>query len=222
MTINDILKLDIQKKNFRKIESFINHATKDSFDYYKAVSYKALMFYKLSDVKEAITLLLTNLNETKNDDAIVSYSDSLIKIYLDLSDFEKANRYIELKDSHLSPIDKQEHTKDLIMYYAKRRDSLHARENINLYLNDDITLEDRIFVMRLLLDYAYEDNKLSEFNDNYEEVIKYYLDNDLKEDYQKLYLYKLNILFNNKKYEEDLTFIRSIDIEALRSEPNSI
>ena len=82
MTINDILKLDIQKKNFRKIESFINHATKDSFDYYKAVSYKALMFYKLSDVKEAITLLLTNLNETKNDDAIVSYSDSLIKIYL--------------------------------------------------------------------------------------------------------------------------------------------
>ena len=101
MTINDILKLDIQKKNLRKIESFINHATKDSFDYYKAVSYKALMFYKLSDVKEAITLLLTNLNETKNDDAIVSYSDSLIKIYLDLSDFEKANRYIELKDSHL-------------------------------------------------------------------------------------------------------------------------
>jgi hypothetical protein len=215
MTINDILKLEIKKTNLRKIESFINQKEKDSIDYYKAVSYKALMSFKLDLVKEAITLLLTNLNDSKVDDAIVSYCSTLIEIYLDLSDFEKALKYIELKEKHLKPIDMQKHTKDMIMYYAKRRDIKNATLYINSYLDDDILEEDKIFVQRLLLDYAYEDNDINGFITNYNKIIKYYLQNDLKDEYQKLYLYKLNILYNNNLLEDCLNFIKSINIDLL-------
>lgn len=215
MTINDILKLEIKKNNLRKIESFINQKDKDSTDYYKAVSYKALMSYKLDLVKEAITLLLTNLNDSKNDDAIISYCSSLIEIYLDLSDFEKALKYIELKEKHLKPIDMQKHTKDMILYYAKRRDIKNATRYINSYLEDDILEEDKIFVQRLLLDYAYEDNDINSFITNYNKIIKYYLQNDLKDEYQKLYLYKLNILYNNNLSDDCLNFIKSINIDLL-------
>jgi len=211
MNINDILKLEIKKTNLKKIDFFINKQDETTLDFSRAVAYKAKMLYKLGDVKESITLLIKSESQTHDSNKLVCYYTELINIYLDLSDASKAMKYIELKDKNLSLLDKAEHTKDLILFYTKFADKEKAIYYINDYLNDDISEEDKVFVLNLLEDFYYLDNDLNKFNQNFSYLeSKYREKNNIKE-LEDLYLKKLDLLFRLEHFEELKLFLNDID-----------
>lgn len=214
MTLQEVLNLETSKKNLRKVDTYLSRLNEKTLDYAIVNAYKAKMLYDLANVKEAITILLKGINNETRDSFIVTYTTTLIDIYLDMDDFSKALKYIELKNSHLAPLDKAIHTLDMIKFYAKKKDINNALLNIRSYLNDDISEKDKSYVLRLLLNYDYEQNNLIEFNEYYDDVLSSYkLLNDNK-NISELYKMKLTLLYNNDK-DECLNLINKIDTSNL-------
>lgn len=211
MNINDILNLEYKKTNLKKIDSFISKCDVLSLEYARALSYKARMLFNLENTKDAITLLLSQIRETSDSEQLVCYYSEMINIYLELSDFDKAMKYINLKDNNLSILNKAEHTKDLILFYNKLGDKENTIKYINLYLEDDISEEDKTFVLSLLEDFYYNDNDINSFNNNFNYLEYRYKEKNEIEKLEDLYTKKLDLLFRLSPLEETRDFIKSID-----------
>lgn len=214
MDIEEVLNLDISKKSLKKIESYLNKEDNFSLNYHKALAYKAYILYNTDSKSEAFNILLTHVNSEYND-KLIAYLDVLIDIYLELEDYAKVNKYIELKKDNLSALESYKHTFDLIKYYVKRNDVSKAKSYIYEILNDDIDLKNRVYVTRILLDYAYEESNLIDFNRHYSYLEDYYKNNNITNSLEEIYLYKLKLLFNNSSFIEVLKFIDNINLELL-------
>ncbi|MCR5787152.1 MAG: hypothetical protein K6G28_05570 [Acholeplasmatales bacterium] len=129
MTLQELLHLDCSKKNLRKIDTYLSRLNENTIEYATVNSFKGKMLYELGNVKEAITLLIQALANESRDSFVVLYCNPLIDIYLDLDDYAKACKYIELKNNHLAPLDKVSHTLDMIKLYAKKQDISNALIN---------------------------------------------------------------------------------------------
>lgn len=214
MTLDEALALDISKKSLRKLDTYLNHE-QNTISYHKANAYKGLMLYKLGNLKEAFVCLLEALNKTCEPSIIITYCNPLIDIYLDLEDFSKAMKYIDLKSENLNPIELDKHTLDMIKYYVKRKDVINAKREIEVFLKDDISDKDKYFVYQILLNFAYEESKIDEFLKYYEPLLEFYKNSNDTINLSKIYLDKLYLYFNTNLIDSLISFIETTNIDFL-------
>ncbi len=222
MTLNEVLSLEIDKKSIRKIDMFLKDLDETSYDYLKAVSYKALILHQTDKTKDALKLLLPLvLNFKKYDnESTISILDTLIDIFFDTQNYDQALKYIEIKRDYLKTIDKDKYLYDMIRYYEATSNKLELKRTIVLYLSEDIDEENRISALEKLTDLLYFDNSYDLFKDNYNKLMPFYEKNH---SYEKIYKLKTRlaiILFKEEKYDDDYEFINSfigdelIDIDS--------
>ena len=212
MTLDEVLSLEIDKKSIRKIDMFLKDLDETSYDYIKALSYKALILHKTDKTKDSLKILLPLvLNFKKYDnDAIISILDVLIDIFFDTQNYDQALKYIEIKKDNLKTIDKDKYLYDMIRYYENISNKNELKRTIILYLSEDIKEIDRISALEKLIDVLFYENSYDLFKDNYYKLLPYYEKNHWYEKTYKLKTRYAIVLFKEEKYDETLSFIDTI------------
>lgn len=212
LSLSEILQLDISNSSVKKIDSFLASETEYSDPYMKAISHKALMQHKLGDTEIAISTIHKYIKEMKllTPYAIISLSDTMIEISLDLDNFDNAYKFIELKKTFL-PISKMNlYLKDMIKYLLKKGDIDEAKETLLKYLKDDISKEEAIMAKEELSNIYYSLGEYDNFIELTEGLLDIYqskLDLD-KEAYLNIKL--LNIAYKKKNYIKVVSEVNKI------------
>ena len=212
LSLSEILQLDISNSSVKKIDSFLASETEYSDPYMKAISHKALMQHKLGDTEIAISTIHKYIKEMKllTPYAIISLSDTMIEISLDLDNFLNAYKFIELKKTFL-PISKMNlYLKDMIKYLLKKGDIDEAKETLLKYLKDDISKEEAIMAKEELSNIYYSLGEYDNFIELTEGLLDIYqskLDLD-KEAYLNIKL--LNIAYKKKNYIKVVSEVNKI------------
>ncbi len=209
MRLDEVLSLEIDKKSIRKIDMFLKDLDETSYDYLKAISYKAFILHQIDKTKDALKILLPlilNLKKYDNE-SIISILDTLIDIFLETQNYDQALKYIELKRDNLKTIDSDKYLYDMIRYYEATSNRLELKRTIVEYLSEDINEEKRILALEKLVDILYYDNLYSQFKDNYNKLLPLYEKNH---SYEKIYKLKTKLainLFKENRYQEAQEFI---------------
>lgn len=158
MTLNEVLNLAKKNESINKINIFLANTEKNSYDFIKALSYKAIILATLNKVNESLKVLYEYIPEVKNmtNEASIALCDGIIEITLNNNIFDQALKYIELKKNFL-PISKRNlYLKDKIEYYLKTKDLFNAKKELLSYLDDDISRDEMIYAKIKLADIYYE------------------------------------------------------------------
>lgn len=208
MKVNEILALPMERESIKKIDRFIQAADKATIEYHQAVCYKALILNSLGKVNDALKPLIKEDGyDGMDDNAIVCYADTLKQIFLGIKRYDLALRYIQIKKEHLSLLATDEYYHDMIIYSKETENEADTRRFLKLYLEDDITPANRAFALEMVIEYHFKDNKVEEFKEAYLELTEYYSQtrNTAKQDY--IDILKAQILINNDRLEEALSFV---------------
>lgn len=221
MTLDEVLSLPKEKKSIKKIESFLSKEVSTSLSYHKALAYKAYILYLTDNKSEAFTILIDNVSKTQGE-AKIGYLDVLIDIYLNQEDFAKALKYIDIKKDILSPIDSFKHTLDLIKYSVKRSDLEKAKKYILEIIDDDIDIPTRLYVTKILLDYAFNEGNLDVFNKYFTYLEDYYISNNNLDLLEEISVKKLKLYFDKCLYTETLDLIDKTNLEVFNEKTKII
>ena len=82
MTLNEVLELEKKQASIQKINLFLSSQEKNSDDYVKALSFKAIILAALNKIDEALKLLYEYLPDIKemSIDGKIALLDGIIKI----------------------------------------------------------------------------------------------------------------------------------------------
>ncbi len=213
MTLDEVLNLEKEKKSIKKIESFLSKEVSTSLSYHKALAYKAYILYLTDNKTEAFTILIDNVNKLSGE-AKICYLDVLIDIYLNQEDFAKALKYIDIKKDILAPIDSYKHTLDLIKYSVKRSDLDNAKKYILEIINDDIDSNTRVYITKILLDYAYNEGNIEIFNKYFTYLEDYYVSNNTLDLLEEISVKRLKLYFSKSLYNESLELIDKTNLDS--------
>lgn len=219
MTLNEVLELEKKQASIQKINLFLSNQEKNSDDYVKALSFKAIILASLNKTDEALKLLYEYLPDIKemNSEGRIALLDGIIKITLDNELYEQALKYIELKKTFL-PISKGDlYIKDKIDFYLKMNDYSNAKRELLSYLDDDISKEELIYAKIKLSDIYYSEKQYDKFLELLPDIKLYYETNLALESLSILTIRELKIALIKKNYNkiilEGKQFIDSNDIK---------
>ena len=209
MTLDEVLALENDKKSIKKIDMFLRDKNETSYEYARAIAYKALILHNADRDKDALRILLSlSVNFNKFDNlSVCALCDSLIEIFLALDNNDQALKYIDIKNEHLKTIDKDQYLYDMIRYYDSVGNRVELKRTITLYLYEDISEENRIKALEKLLYLIYYDKDYDNFYDTYNKLEAYYLKSFKYENLYKITLLKADVLFNERKFNELTPFI---------------
>ena len=116
MTLDEVLSLEADKKSIKKIDMFLRDKDETSYEYARAIAYKALILHDSDKDKDALRILLslTPYFNNYDNDSVVALCDTLIDIFLSLDNNDQALKYIDIKNDHLKTIDKDQYLYDMI------------------------------------------------------------------------------------------------------------
>lgn len=219
MTLNEVLELDKKQASIQKINLFLSNQEKNSDDYVKALSFKAIILASLNKTDEALKLLyeyLPNITEM-NTEGKIALLDGIIKITLENELYEQALKYIELKKTFL-PISKGDlYIKDKIEFYLKINDLTNAKKELLSYLDDDISKDELIYAKIKLSDIYYNEKQYDKYLELLPDVKAYYETNLALESLSILTIRELKISLIRKNYNKIILdgkqFIDSNDIK---------
>lgn len=201
-SLNDILCLDKTQSTIKKIDLFLSSHEKNSYEYVKAVSFKATILDSLGKTNDALKLVYSFVPEFRylEPKSIVELCNVIIDISITNDKYDQAIKYIALKKNYLAVSESSEYYKDQIRLFLKMDDKVKTLEIVKKFLDDDITKEEEIYAKEIL-SRLYFDNK--EY-DNYLEIIKpledYYKDNIRLESLKEINFNKILINYERNKY----------------------
>lgn len=211
MTLDEVLSLEAEKKSIKKIDMFLRDKNETSYEYAKAIAYKALILHKDLKDKDALRILLslTPYFSTYDNESVVALCDTLIEIFLSTENNDQALKYIDIKNEHLKTIDKDLYLRDMIRYYDNVGNRIELKRTITLYLGEDIKEEDRVKALEKLSTLQYYDDEYDNFYDTYKKLKAYYQKSFLVEKLFDLNVKLASTLFRQRKYNEASEFINS-------------
>lgn len=221
MTLDEVLLLNAEKKNIKKIESFLSKEVSGSLSYHKALAYKAYILYLTDNKSEAFSILIDNVNKEIGE-AKICYLDVLIDIYLNQEDFAKAIKYIDIKKDILPPIDSFKYTLDLIKYSVKRGDLEKAKKYILEIIDDDIDTNTRLYITKILLDLAYNEADLEVFNKYFTYLEEYYTTNNILNLLEEINVKRIKLYFDASLFKECQEIIDKTNLDSFESKAKII
>ncbi len=221
MTLEEVLKLDIENSSIKRIDLFLADKKQTSYEYIKALSYKCLILHSLGNTKDALKTLLTQTTHFKlfESKSIVSICEVLIEIFLAINNDEQALNYIDIKRDHLEEIDKEEYILDLIKYYNHTKNNIEAKRNILIYLKHDVEESKKIYAYEILINLQYADYEYEKFYETFTYLEEYYLRTYEYDKLQNLLKLKLEVLIKDNKQEDAIVLIKKI-LNDKNSEPD--
>jgi hypothetical protein len=201
-SLNDILCLDKTQSSIKKIDLFLSSHDKNTYEYIKAVSFKATILDSLGKTNDALKLVYSFVPEFRylEPKSIVEICNVIIDISITNDKYDQAIKYITVKKNYLAVSESSEYYKDQIRLFLKMDDKVKTLEIVKKFLDDDITKEEEIYAKEIL-SRLYFDNK--EY-DNYLELIRpledYYKDNIRLESLKEIQFNKILINYERNKY----------------------
>lgn len=219
MTINELLNLDKTQASIQKINMFLCSIEKNSYEYVKALAFKALVLDELNKTSEALKLLYEYIPDIKEmtNEAKIALLDGIISITLKNDLYDQTIKYIELKKSFL-PLSKGSlYIKDKIELYLKMNDYSQAKIELLSYLQDDISKDEMIYAKIKLSDIYYTLKQYDRFVELIPELKNYYETNLALESLSILTIKDLKISLERMNYNrvinEGNSFIEANDIK---------
>ncbi len=219
MTINELLNLDKTQASIQKVNMFLCSIEKNTSEYMKALTFKALILDELNKTSEALKLLYEYIPDIKEmtNETVVILLDGIINITLNNDLFDQTIKYIELKKNFL-PLSKGSlYIKDKIDLYLKMNDYNQAKIELLSYLEDDISKDEMIFAKIKLSDIYYKLKQYDKFVELIPELKNYYETNLALESLSILTIKDLKISLDRRNYNrvinEGNAFIEANDIK---------
>ena len=161
MTLDEVLSLEADKKSIKKIDMFLRDKDETSYEYARAIAYKALILHNSDKDKDALRILLslTPYFNNYDNDSVVALCDTLIDIFLSLDNNDQALKYIDIKNDHLKTIDKDQYLYDMIRYYTNVGTRIEIKRTITQYLFEDISEENKIKALEELQTLQFYDKE---------------------------------------------------------------
>lgn len=211
MTLDEVLSLENDKKSIRKIDMFLRDKDETSYEYARAIAYKALILHTQDKDKDALRILLslTPYFASYDNDSVVALCDTLIEIFLSLDNNDQALKYIDIKNDHLKTIDKDQYIYDMIRYYTNVGNRVELKRTITQYLFEDIDDDKRIKALEELSTLQFYDKEYDNFYDSYKKLKAYYEKSFQFEKLFKLYVREASMLYEQRKLNEAQAFILS-------------
>ncbi len=211
MTLNEVLSLDKVNTSVRQIDIYMSKQKQTSFEYLRALAYKCEILHFLNKTKDALRLLLPlkPYFDQFSNESVISICNVLIDILFDISNYDQALIYIDIKKSKLKTIDSEQYTFDMIRYYNFIGQKDELKRNIIIYLNNDVSVEKKIYVLELLIKYQYIDKEYDGFEDSFDRLKEYYKDELKYDELQALYIKMTDVYMRSNKYIEASKLIDS-------------
>lgn len=217
MQVLDILSLPLEKDSIKKIDRYMISINETTIEYYQALAYKALILNSLSKTNEALKLILPALDKllklektSLTKDKIVCLADTLKVIFLSLKRYDLALKYIELKEENLSLMAHEAYYKDMIIYTDSLKKYDEMKRFAKMYLADDISHDNYIFVHEKLLYALYLEGNYLEFMTSYDILKEEYQKNKDRENLLKINIYKAHLLASGNNAFEAINLIKEI------------
>ncbi len=209
MTLDEVLSLEADKKSIKKIDMFLRDKDETSYEYARAIAYKALILHNSDKDKDALRILLslTPYFNNYDNDSVVALCDTLIDIFLSLDNNDQALKYIDIKNDHLKTIDKDQYLYDMIRYYTNVGNRIELKRTITQYLFEDISEENKIKALEELQTLQFYDKEYDNFYDSFKKLKAYYIKNFSYEKLFRLYLREAKMLYEERKLNEAQSFI---------------
>lgn len=185
--LTEIMNLDSSKGSIKKIDLFLEDTIKNSYDYVKAVSMKAIIMHNLGEPTEALKLLFGFVDEFKTleDSSVITICDAIILICLKIKRFDQVEKYIEIKKEYL-PISRSNlYLKDKISLYLAQGLNDEASDVLRRYLGDNLPKEEQIWAKYTLINIFFEKKEYDDFLALAPQLLEYY-----------------TVTLNKKRYEE--------------------
>lgn len=211
MSLDEILSLDKVTSSIKQIDMYMSKQVQYSYEYIAALCYKCEVMHTLGRTKDALKNLLPLVVHFKTFDkkSTVSVCSILINIFLDISNYKEALKYINIKKENLAELDKDEYYYDLIRYYESTGNSVELKRAITSYLSGDIPDDKRAYAVELFIKYQYKDMEYEGFYKNYSYLELYYKKNFMFDKLEPLKLMKANALLNEDLKDEAYEFLSS-------------
>lgn len=158
MYLNEILQLDKTMQSIKKIDLFLTSCNKKSLEYYKAFAYRNVILHSLGKTNDALKALYSTVNEFMKlgDQEIIAICDAIIDITLDVKLLDQARKYIDEKKKHLKISNAFLNTKDEIRLAVVRHDYQRAINELKIYSNEILTIEESLWAYECLASIYYE------------------------------------------------------------------
>ena len=115
-SLNDILCLDKTQASIKKIDLFLSSHDKNTYEYIKAVSFKATILDSLGKTNDALKLVYSFVPEFRylEPKSIVEICNVIIDISITNDKYDQAIKYITVKKNYLAVSESSEYYKDQI------------------------------------------------------------------------------------------------------------
>ncbi len=207
LDLNEIMNLDSSKSSIKKIDLFLEDKIKNSYEYIKALSIKAIITYNLGEVGEALKLLFNYVSEFKTleDSSVITICDAIILICLKIKRYDQVEKYIEIKKEYL-PISRSDlYLKDKISLYLAQDQKDLAMDVLKRYLQDNLVKEEAIWAKRELSNIYFLKHDFDSFLILANELKDYYTETLNKNKYEEI------VIRIFKSYIEINDYIRVIN-----------
>lgn len=151
MEIKEVLNLNNSLYSVNKIDSFLQEKNVNSIDYALSISKISDIIFNLGDLSLAYKILFDYLNKTTDEFKPLIY-DRLISFYYYQEDYKNVLQMIKKKEK-LIPNKKANILLDYINYYQATLNKPKEIEEINNYINLDISEDERLKYLLILCDY---------------------------------------------------------------------
>ncbi len=158
MELNEILKLDKVTASIKKIDLFLAGVSKKSLAYYQAFCYRNIILHALGKTNEALKALyslVVDFNKM-SDEVVIVICDAIIEITISVDRLDQAEKYMDIKKSHLKVSNQALAIRDQILLELARKNYKGAIEYLKQYINDEISNEETLWANEHLARIYYE------------------------------------------------------------------
>ena len=202
MKIEQLYKLPLDSESLKDIDLYINNATVNTQDYFKAIVLKVEIIAK-SDVNKALKLIYSYvaLFNQLEDEATVVIIDEILKLTLFCKRYDEYEKFLQIKENRLDFKNDYLIHKDRFLLNVELNNFREAKDNLNKYLLYNIKPNEKVDLLYKYLRLCFDSGEQEEFNhtiDLLRSSIFDVLNPKLEEDVNVL-----EVLFKAKTKKED-------------------